>query len=110
MREDNAVDDARWAGGRRGEERKAMNRVDENAEGSEAKEAFPQEQGGDMGRKLPPTMPRNPAVAAHENRLRNPAKFGLDRKQSFGVPKIKNHKELLKGMFQKKEGDMPSLK
>lgn len=98
-------------GGGEGEERKAMNRVDENAEGSEAKEAFPQDQGGDVGhRRLPPAMPRNPAVAAHENRLRNPAKFGLDRKQSFGVPKIKNHKELLKGMFQKKEGGMPSLK
>ena len=59
-------------------------------------EAFPS--GGGDNR---PPLPRNPAVSAAENRMRNPKKFGLERKQSFGVPKIKSHKELLKGMFQK---------
>ena len=70
-----------------------------------ALEAFP---GVPAAAPRGPVLPRNPAVTAQEARLRNPAKFGLDRKQSFGVPRVKNHKELLKGVFGKNKPP-PSL-
>ncbi|QDZ22779.1 protein phosphatase methylesterase [Chloropicon primus] len=73
-------------------------------------EAFPSEGGDQAPSRL--NIPRNPAVTAPENRMRNPNKFGLMRKESFGVPRIKNHTELLKGMFEKKQlpPGMTSLK
>jgi len=88
--------------------RRAM--VNEDETNESGMEAFPSEGGDQAPSRL--NIPRNPAVTAPENRMRNPNKFGLMRKESFGVPRIKNHTELLKGMFEKKQlpPGMTSLK
>ncbi len=66
--------------------------------GEEQMERFP-------GLKANPAVRAGAAGGAGAGRppmVNNAKNFGLMRKESFGVPKIKNHKELLKGMFQKK--------
>ena len=66
--------------------------------------------GGSTAHARPP-LPSNPALTLQRGLgsagsagagQGQPRPGGLMRKESFGVPKIKNHKELLKGVFQKK--------
>lgn len=57
-------------------------------------------EGGGEERETFPSMPSNPAVGGAQG-FRQPNKTFL-RKESFGVPRIKNRTELLKGMYSKK--------
>ena len=65
-----------------------------------------------------PSFPQNPAVRAiaggGKPPVNNSRHLGLLRKPSFGVPQIKNHKELLKDIsrkqFKQGVGNLGALK